>query len=283
MFSERLPWSACSVDGVVGRPLSTVQVGQVWSWAGAATVRRASASVGYSAEGLRKEPVRLGRIVLSGTGGVFTAELLQDPTRTYPELSFDRGLPFSGQQLEILDLSLERPGMDKVICFAAGTMIETPKGAKAIETLRPGDKVWTRDNGYSQILWAGRRRIAGAALASIPALRPLEVAPGVLVSPDHRLLDQSDETAIVPANAYSGRAFRRVLPAGGVTYVHLLLERHELIRAGGIDSETFHPASMPLTALSSAERGSLIKLFPGLLEDPASYGPLVRPERAHAH
>lgn len=37
------------------------------------------------------------------------------------------------------------------ICFCAGAMIETPSGPRAIEYLRPGDLVVTRDHGPQPI------------------------------------------------------------------------------------------------------------------------------------
>ncbi len=52
-----------------------------------------------------------------------------------------------------------------IVCFAAGTLIDTPEGARAVETLTPGDLVMTLDHGAQPIRWtrsgdspAGRRR-----------------------------------------------------------------------------------------------------------------------------
>lgn len=40
-----------------------------------------------------------------------------------------------------------------VICFAAGTLIDTPLGPRPVETLMPGDEGTTRDHGPTAILW----------------------------------------------------------------------------------------------------------------------------------
>jgi Ca2+-binding RTX toxin-like protein len=83
-------------------------------------------------------------------------------------------------------------------CFAAGSMILTPKGEVAVEALRPGDLVVTRDNGPQPVLWSAMRRLVPDDLLAHPELAPIAIAPGVfgqerrlLVSPQHALLVRS--------------------------------------------------------------------------------------------
>lgn len=45
--------------------------------------------------------------------------------------------------------------LNSPVCFAAGTLIDTPQGAKPIETLRIGDEVLTKDSGAQKIVWIG--------------------------------------------------------------------------------------------------------------------------------
>ena len=85
-----------------------------------------------------------------------------------------------------------------VTCFARGTRIETPRGAVAVEDLRPGDLVLTRDRGAQPLRWVGSSRVDGGTLASTPRLRPIRIRAGalgrhapaqdLLVSPQHRIL-----------------------------------------------------------------------------------------------
>ena len=85
-----------------------------------------------------------------------------------------------------------------VICFTPGTLIATPRGEVAIEALRAGDRVFTRDNGIQTIRWIGRRDLTRDDLAGNPALRPVRIAKGALgnglpeadmqISPNHRML-----------------------------------------------------------------------------------------------
>ncbi len=98
-------------------------------------------------------------------------------------------------------------------CFAAGTRIATPAGARAVETLRPGDAVLT-PRGPRRLRWAGRRR-GDARDAS--ELRPVRIAadalgPGqpsrdLLLSASHAVLLAG---RLVPAIALlHGAAVRR--------------------------------------------------------------------------
>lgn len=146
------------------------------------------------------------------------------------------------------------------VCFAAGTGIATPKGARRVETLEPGDRVETRDHGVQRVLWAGRRVVRG-----IGADAPVRFAPGsignrdmLLLSPQHRVMIRSPmaellfgaHEVLVPAKAMiDGRAIRAA-PVARVTYVHLLLERHALLdAAGGAPCESLFPGDVTMGLL----------------------------------
>ena len=55
-------------------------------------------------------------------------------------------------------------------------------------------------------------------------------------------------------------------------YIHLMLERHQVIWANGLQVESFHPGFMGLDALSGLQRDSLYDLRPDLADDPFAYG-----------
>jgi hypothetical protein len=61
-----------------------------------------------------------------------------------------------------------------------------------------------------------------------------------------------------------------------VTYVHLMLARHQVVWANGVPSETFHPAEAPLERLEASQRERLFRLFPDIARDPARYGAPAR-------
>ncbi len=187
-----------------------------------------------------------------------------------------------------------RDGPDRVICFTPSSMIHTPDGRRPAGQLRAGDRVLTADNGVQTIRWVGRSRIAPLQRMRRD-LHPVRLRAGALgpglpdrdlwVSPQHRFclagpqleLSFGLPEALVPALALvdAGAALR---PAGAapVTYVHLLLDRHEIIFANGLACESLYPGPQALRALHAAARRDLQALFPALADDPASYGATAR-------
>lgn len=140
-----------------------------------------------------------------------------------------------------------------VICFAAGTMIDTPRGPRAIETLRPGDLVLTLDRGAQPIrsVWRGERPGIGPYAPVRIAAGTFGAARDLLVSRNHRLLVRHPQAALlfgepevlVMAKSLAGGAGVRCETMPSVTYHHLFLDRHEIVRASGVLAETFFPGS----------------------------------------
>ncbi|MBP6678165.1 MAG: Hint domain-containing protein, partial [Paracoccus sp.] len=83
-------------------------------------------------------------------------------------------------------------------CFTAGTLIEAEAGAVAVENLKVGDRVRTRDHGLKPIRWIETQHLDAQLLAQMPHMRPIRVRAGVLgaglprrdlcLSPQHRLV-----------------------------------------------------------------------------------------------
>lgn len=179
-----------------------------------------------------------------------------------------------------------------VICFLPGTRIETARGPRPVETLVPGDKVMTRDNGKQPVIWRGETQLTGAELYLYPHLRPVRVCAGalapngpesdLLVSPGHRLLIKGatalfniDQVLAAAGDLLDGRGIRRDFTLSTVTYVHLMLPRHEIIRANGLECESFHPALTDPAVLKWHAR-SIERACPGLVEAPERMGPEAR-------
>ena len=137
-----------------------------------------------------------------------------------------------------------------VPCFVAGTRIATPGGPRAVETLRAGDLVLTADRGARPVILVSRHRFGPADLASRPQLRPVVIAAGALgndrplsVSRQHALWLAGHDSlvrAIHLARFGDGR-FRIAQGRMRVSYVHLMLETHELLFAEGARAESLHP------------------------------------------
>jgi hypothetical protein len=163
---------------------------------------------------------------------------------------------------------------DLVVCFTAGTLIVTDQGQKQIETLRKGDKVLTRDNGFQPVRWIGQKTVQ-ATRKTAPILigeNVLGTHGALMVSPNHRMLIrppssemyfQEPEVLVTAKGLLSMKGVRRVRP-GRVTYVHVLFDRHEILFANGAPSESFLPGPQAMNVLEEATRAEVLNLFPEL-------------------
>ena len=180
-------------------------------------------------------------------------------------------------------------------CFTPGTLIATPDGPRRIETLVPGDLVLTRDWGPQPLRWIGSAEVGLDRLARDRDLHPIRIRAGafgpgqpardLLVSPQHRiliggwraeLLFGEHEVLVAAKHLVDDTAIRRA-KVDRVCYIHLLFDRHEIIFAEGLETESFLPGPVTLPGLAEETRAELLALFPELAESPASYGPPARP------
>ena len=167
-------------------------------------------------------------------------------------------------------------------CFTPGTMIATPRGEVPVESLRAGDKIVTRDNGLQEIRWTGSKSMSWADLAANPHMKPILVRQGslghglperdMMVSPNHRLLVANDRTALyfeehevlVAAKHLTGGKGMHSVDAAGVSYVHFMFDRHEVVLSNGAWTESFHPGDYTLKGMGNAQRSEIFDLFPEL-------------------
>ena len=195
----------------------------------------------------------------------------------------------------------------EVTCFVAGTLIETRSGPVAVEDLKVGDEVLTRDNGYQPIRWIGSTRLSARMLALFPRLCPIRISAGalgqdmpaadLLVSPQHRVLVRSRIAlkmfgameVLVPA--------KQLLQIDGidqatdlqtVEYFHFLLDRHEVVISNGAETESLYTGPQALKSVSKEAHAEILALFPELASpeyrsDPARQIPSGRRARKLAH
>ncbi|MFZ1483102.1 MAG: Hint domain-containing protein, partial [Paracoccaceae bacterium] len=174
-----------------------------------------------------------------------------------------------------------------VPCFTPGTMIACELGEVAVEDLRPGDRVLTRDHGVQVLRWVGRKGLLRDVLAADVRLQPVLISAGALgpglpvrdmrVSRQHRmlvagpraeLLFGSDEV-LVRAEHLTHLPGVALAAETEVTYIHLLFDRHEVVLSDGTWSESFQPGDRTLAGLDGAARDELFHLFPDLATGPA--------------
>ena len=172
-----------------------------------------------------------------------------------------------------------------VVCFAAGTMILTKHGEVPIETLAVGDRIFTRDHSLQTIRWIGRRALSARVLNANPNLRPIRIKAGALgeglpsadlvVSPQHRILIGSRIAERMFASHEILVAAKQLLALDGVEvamdveqvdYFHILLDRHEVIFAHGLGTESLYTGPQALKSMSMAAQMELFALFPDLMK-----------------
>ena len=234
----------------------------------------------------------------------WSATLVEVPEAARPLLMFSGDLPPQGRLLRVArGIECERHRLRTtglpvgVICFTQGTLLRTPNGNRPVEFLREGDRIDTVDAGPQEIVWIGNRRMSGARLHALPELRPVRVRSGALgqgeplgdlvVSPRHRLLVKgsvaaalfnSDEVLVAAEDLVNDHSVARDHALSHVDYVHLLLPRHHVVWANGVQTESFHPASTDLDTVDPAQRARLAAIVPGIEDDPTGYGAAARRE-----
>ncbi|MEO1789091.1 MAG: Hint domain-containing protein [Pseudomonadota bacterium] len=171
-------------------------------------------------------------------------------------------------------------------CFTPGTLITTAAGPRAVDTLRPGDLVRTADHGLQPIRWVGQRSVAGMG-----DLAPVRIMAGALgnaraleVSPQHRLLLSGWRAEVTTGTSEVLAAAKHLINGDTivqvarreVTYIHLLFDRHEIIFAEGIATESYLPGAqtMPDGADAQAE---IVAIFPELADLEGTAWPAARP------
>lgn len=334
--SYLITWSQTSVEGLRSPPVAAIETGASWSWSGQAmeldTLHGSPQSLG--AEVFRSRALRAVRRLLapslppvrpvSGSEfaevsptrefavtcgrAIYRVTLVEVPEAARPLLLFAGSRPPADRPLRIVDGLFPEPRfvspvpeVGGVICFTPGTRLRTPTGCVAVDTLREGDLVETRDGGAQEILWIGQRRLSGAQMHAMPELRPIRIRAAALspdlpdddlvVSPRHRILLKgrtadaffgSPEVLVAAEDLLNDATVTRDRTLREVTYTHLLLPRHHVVWANGVETESFHPASTDLRTIDPLQFDRLSRIVPGVEENPRGYGEPVRRELTRA-
>ncbi|WP_224817173.1 Hint domain-containing protein [Hasllibacter sp. MH4015] len=231
---------------------------------------------------------------LDGSTATITAVVFQDTVgNTYlaPEFSSnaDQAALEAGPLLSVTFDSLvgnsysgltgSRESGAYVACFTPGVRILSERGQRPVETLAVGDRVVTRDRGAQAIRWIGRaERVATGNMA------PIRIARGALgrdlperdlvVSQQHRMLVRSRiaermtgaEEVLIPAKKLLALPGVDIVEGmGDVTYIHILLDRHEIIYAEGAPTESLLVGKMARQCIDPEALAELMDLFPEIV------------------
>ena len=221
---------------------------------------------------------------LSVLGGSANTNVILDPTNS------------ENGTVEMLDAGGNVVGsffftnIERIIpCFTPGTLIHTSRGEIPVEALSVGDRVITSDNGEQTIRWIGTRTLTAEDLEETPAFQPVLIRQDALglgipnrdmrVSPQHRMLLTGSkaemlfgeyEVLAAALHLVNGTSIVREQQSS-VTYIHLLFDQHEIIRADGAWTESFQPGDLTLSGMEFDQREELYALFPELATSDRSY------------
>lgn len=320
-------WAQTEVDGIEAPPVEMLVTGAQWRWRGhALRIDRPGVLRLEGALGQRELSARAGRIArrmvgelaelgapmpLADLGGGddlpqqaflvtdgrarYVARVLPPHLGRSPMVLFEGRPPRAGADLWIVQAALTpaslRPSPQGVICFSAGTLLDSAKGKVPVESLRPGDLVQTADDGLQPVLWRGSERIGGARLFLNPDLRPIRIRAGAIgvkgqggdlaVSPEHRMMLKGraaqdlfgvDEVLVRAQDLLDEGPVARDHAAREVTYIHLMLDRHQILFANGLETESYHPDLGNTGNLAEADAAALQEVLP----EGGDYGAPVR-------
>lgn len=234
------------------------------------------------------QPVVAGSEVTLGTGEVIVVNadgtITVQPNAELTENTFTYTVQDSEGNTDVAFVTVKT-----VPCFAKGTRILTATGEVAVEDLRTGDRVVTRDNGLQPLRWVGSRRVAAQGV-----LTPVRIAAGtfgdhetLVVSQQHRILVRGARAQLAMGTDEVLVKARHLLDDGcvildrtmpEVTYFHLMFDQHEIVWSNGLQSESFHPGAQALESMDEDAREEVLTIFPELrINGTSSYGPLARP------
>lgn len=149
------------------------------------------------------------------------------------------------------------------VCYCAKTELLTPEGPRAVGSLTPGTPVLTIDHGFQPVRLVSRSYHTWPAGQSDAADKPILIPMNsfgtglpradLVVPPQHRILlpDGPPKAApLAPAKGLIGwRGIRRMRGAREVNYVHVILDRHEVLWANALPCESFFAGAVGVSIL----------------------------------
>ena len=193
--------------------------------------------------------------LLSGGGELYTANITvtgNSFTATFP--AGDASL-VANENLSLKFVFSDAQGdtatftqaLTDAVCFMPGTMVSTPNGEVAVETLKAGDLVLNTEGAAVSVRWLGRQTVSTVFSDPLRVL-PIRVAAGaidenvpsrdLLVSPDHALFIGG--VLVHAAALVNGTSVTRETGVPQTfTYYHVETADHSLILAENTPAETF--------------------------------------------
>lgn len=184
-------------------------------------------------------------------------------------LPLARVLPRCPYRVVSKDRDTARQKFAEVACasFTRGTRITMASGSQVpIEDLKVGDRVLTRDDGVREVRWIGQSTVRAVGDFAPVMIRAgaLNNAADLIVSPAHRLFVYQRTDRIGAGKAEILVQARHLvnddtvtrMDGGFVDYFQILFDRHHIIYAEGIASEStlIEPRTLPVLPQAVLDR-----------------------------
>ncbi len=168
--------------------------------------------------------------------------------------------------------------------FSHGVVITTAEGPVAVEDLVPGMEIETAAGHTATLRWIGSiTLVPGAPQTGDEPQRLYRVTADALglgrpmldvtFGPAARLLNREPmvrnalgcEAALAPVSSFEdGVGVVALNPVSPVRVYHLAFDGHHVIRAGGIEVESYHPGPDAHYSMSQELRATFVSMFPYL-------------------
>ena len=166
--------------------------------------------------------------------------------------------------------------------FAHGVLISTTEGPVPVEDLEPGMGIETAAGAVAKLRWIGSITIVpGAPSANDDPQKLFRLtadsfglgrpSTDVTLGPAARLLNRDPairnalgcEAALAPVSTFAdGLGVVEITPVSPVKVYHLAFDGHHVIRAGGVEVESYHPGPDAHYSMSREMRDVFLSLFP---------------------
>lgn len=218
--------------------------------------------------------------ILDSSGAVIATDTVYPTVNSFQPYSLPVSFPAAGDYTlrftEVGDDDSLGPIIDNVsllVCFAAGTLIATPSGEKDVANLQPGNLVTTR-NGDRPVRWLGQMHVSAEDMKADPKLCPVRVSKDAFgaqspsrdtfVSRQHRVSVERGDLRDVLVAAIRLCDLPGICVDHGprdLTYIHVLLDTHEILTANGLAMESMLLAPRSIAALTPQSRSEISEIF----------------------
>ncbi|MHC5232351.1 Hint domain-containing protein [Brucella sp. LJL56] len=181
-------------------------------------------------------------------------------------------------------------GVSGANCLLKGTLVETPTGLVAVETLTVGDLVTTARGETRPVKWVGWQNHRKGGTQWNESVMPIRVKRYAIdsktpqrdlyLSPNHALL--IDGVLIRAKDLVNGQSIARVSMDKTIDYYNIVLDSHEAVLAEGAAVETYLMRGDSYKSFTNfAEYQELYPEEANIIMQP--YAPLVGYEGARQH